>query len=295
MWICARQDALDLVALTAIPGNMPARQSLSNARKALRFFDCGRDATIGVGADKPGDETDGFMGSDGMLNMSSGMGGELEGSGEALAAADVIINSIQQFGTDLTIIAVGPLVNLAVAEERRPGILQQAGPVLVMGGAFGEGNVEGDKEFNIWFDASSARRVVASGSRLRLFPLDVTSTRCFDQQQVDHIAAAAPGYRTEWFSRLFDALAAQCKVWKLDCPLVHDTMPVGFALYPTLFELHDGHFVVDTGSRKGLTSLVADAPANGRWAHRADESLYARFAEDVGKYLQGLPSWHDEL
>jgi len=52
LWLCARQDAVEIVALTTPPGNVGVRTTLGNALRALRFFGCPEGIRLGVGLER---------------------------------------------------------------------------------------------------------------------------------------------------------------------------------------------------------------------------------------------------
>jgi pyrimidine-specific ribonucleoside hydrolase len=107
-------------------------------------------------------------------------------TGEAasgLSAADLIINVIQGAEEPITIVAVGPLTNIAEAVQKEPGIAGHIREIYIMGGAVNvEGNV-GDSgvgiqnqhaEWNIYIDPVAANIVFRSGIPITLVPLDAT-------------------------------------------------------------------------------------------------------------------------
>jgi len=49
-----------------------------------------------------------------------------------LDSVDMIVQAIQTYGSDLTILATGPLTNLALAQQRVPGILTQCKKIIAM-------------------------------------------------------------------------------------------------------------------------------------------------------------------
>ena len=129
-WLCARPDAARLVAVTTIPGNVPAHQTLSNAARLLDFFNCGA-AQLGAGFDGAGKSV-GFMGDDGLFGLSSQL--RQEDLSTARNATEVIVDMVDKYGSELVIISAGPATNLAAAERRKPGVLAKAGEILLMGG-----------------------------------------------------------------------------------------------------------------------------------------------------------------
>jgi len=75
----------------------------------------------------------------------------------------------------LTILALGPLTNIAYLVQRSPGAAQRLAGIIAMGGAVRDrGNVTPFAEFNIAADPEAAAVVLRSGVPLTLVPLDVT-------------------------------------------------------------------------------------------------------------------------
>lgn len=79
------------------------------------------------------------------------------------------------------------MTNLALAEERSPGILQKAKKIIAMGGAIDiHGNVTPVAEFNIFYDSPSAKKVFASTDNLMLLPLDLTTSFAFTEEDMEN-------------------------------------------------------------------------------------------------------------
>ena len=105
------------------------------------------------------------------------------GSASNLKAADLIIDNVQNSAEPITIVAVGPLTNIAEAIQKEPGITGNIKEIYVMGGAMNaEGNVgisgvgiqNKYAEWNIYIDPSAANIVFDSGLPVILVPLDAT-------------------------------------------------------------------------------------------------------------------------
>lgn len=75
--------------------------------------------------------------------------------------------------TKVTIVATGPLTNIAMAMNKEPNIVQNIESITIMGGGT-FGNWTPTAEFNIWVDAEAAKRVFESGVMINVFGLDVT-------------------------------------------------------------------------------------------------------------------------
>jgi purine nucleosidase/pyrimidine-specific ribonucleoside hydrolase len=94
---------------------------------------------------------------------------------ETLDAADLILQTVQEFPDRLVLVALGPLSNLAVAVQRDPDVLRRCARIVVMGGAITTcGNVTPVAEFNMYVDPDAAAAVFEAGLPIDLVPLDVT-------------------------------------------------------------------------------------------------------------------------
>ncbi len=104
-------------------------------------------------------------------------------------AADLIIERVQAAPGEITLVAVGPLTNLAMALRRQPGIVSQVREVIIMGGALRvPGNVTPAAEFNIYADPHAAHIVFKAGWPLRLVSLDVTNITTMNREQTRQLA-----------------------------------------------------------------------------------------------------------
>ncbi|MDE3057280.1 MAG: nucleoside hydrolase [Bacteroidota bacterium] len=93
---------------------------------------------------------------------------------QKISAVDFIIRTVQK-NPHLTIIATGPLTNIALAVKKNRKVMQRVKGISVMGGAFSEFHNTGPgAEFNFYVDPHAADIVMQSGIPLRLHPLNVT-------------------------------------------------------------------------------------------------------------------------
>jgi inosine-uridine nucleoside N-ribohydrolase len=105
------------------------------------------------------------------------------GAASDLSASDLIIDILQKSNETITIVAVGPLTNIAEALQKSPGISANIREIYIMGGAVEtEGNVGNSgvniqnkyAEWNIYIDPVAANIVFKSGIPIILIPLDAT-------------------------------------------------------------------------------------------------------------------------
>ena len=104
-------------------------------------------------------------------------------------AVDLILESAHRYSDELTLIAVGPLTNVARAVMKDPDRMRGLREIIIMGGAFEtHGNVSPVAEFNIHADPHAAQIVCDSGIPLVFVPLDVTRQALLDAELINRYA-----------------------------------------------------------------------------------------------------------
>src|SRR5204863_8795872 len=90
-------------------------------------------------------------------------------------AASVIVDAARRHGRALTLVALGPLTNVALALKADAAVVGRIGRVVVMGGAVDvPGNVTPTAEFNVWVDPEAAGEVFECGREIDVVALDAT-------------------------------------------------------------------------------------------------------------------------
>lgn len=90
----------------------------------------------------------------------------------------------------ITLVEVGPLTNLALALRAKPEIAQNIEEIVIMGGAYANGNTSPAAEFNWWCDPESAKIVMDCGAKITIIPLNATHMAGVSRQQADALAAS---------------------------------------------------------------------------------------------------------
>ena len=166
---------LDVLALTTVGGNAALRHTTRNALRVLEYM--GReDVPVLRGAPRPlkGRFAYGYYyhGPAGLTVRLPLPAGRPEGE----PAPDYIIRKTRDHPGELTLVALGPLTNLARALQREPKLVRWTKELVVMGGAFEvPGNVTPHAEFNTFNDPEAAQVVFSSGIPTTLVGLDVCS------------------------------------------------------------------------------------------------------------------------
>lgn len=281
----------DLLAITAVGGNVPVQKTARNARM-LRQIAGREDVPVFMGADRPlRREPAGageFHGAEGLGDLSPF---EPETPCAEGHAVDALIDLVMARPERSVAMAVlGPMTNLALALRREPGLALRLGPVAVMGGARSEGgNITASAEFNIWADPDAAAEVLASGCDVVLFGLDATHQVRATEDRIAAVEAIGTAMADTAASMMRFSQRIEREIVGWDAPPVHDPCPVAWLLQPALFELAPCRIRVETQSdlTRGHTAVeFRDAVAGGlphRWATAADaDGVFALIAAAVG-------------
>ncbi len=194
LWLASlvHQRRAELVAVTAVDGNVGPEATWRNAAGLLALAGLG-SVPVGAGqrCDRARRRAAHVHGRDGLGGQAGLLAQPALSIGSSAASAHTIVDVLTGRPGEITLLAVGPLSNLAEAERLHPGVLALARDVVVMGGAFGAGNVTPVAEFNIHFDPLSAAECVAARPDLALVPLDLTTSLLLTYDRVDAVSRGA--------------------------------------------------------------------------------------------------------
>ena len=250
-------EEIELLAITAVAGNVPLRLTEVNARKILEL--AGRaDIPVYKGCHRPLVEP---------LETAEYVHGETGLNGVDLPeplmklaeghAVDAIIEIVTAAprGT-ITLCPTGPLTNIAMALLKEPELASRVKDIVLMGGAIGLGNVTPAAEFNIYVDPHAARVVFESGVPITMLGLDVTHQALVNRPRLEAIRAlgtpvalAAAGL-VDFFNR-FDS-----DRYEVDGAPLHDPCVIAQLIEPSIFEGKPCHVAIETeGGSKGRTNV----------------------------------------
>lgn len=198
-------------ALTAVSGNVEVDQCVRNARYVLEL--CGASVPVYRGADhplvRPLRTAAHVHGGDGLGDI-----GLRPGSGEATpgVAAEALVDLIHRNPGEITLVALAPLTNIALALALAPDIAGMVAQTVIMGGAANTvGNVTPAAEFNIWCDPEAARVVFRSGMPLTMVGIELCRG-VYAHSTADQLTLAALGTaRAEFVCAMCRAGASRVK------------------------------------------------------------------------------------
>jgi purine nucleosidase len=188
----------------------------------------------------------------------------VEGAPAGDDAAEEIVRRVLAEPGELTVVAIGPLTNLARAMALDPSCAHAVREVVVMGGVYLEQtNVAAmPGEYNFWCDPAAAQAVLDSGARLRLVGLDVTRqvrlTRAdaADLARGGEFGRMAARHTLAWIDHQ-ERVKPREALEQGSCAL-HDPLAVAVVTRPGLVTWRDASVAVETESRVTRGVAVAD-------------------------------------
>ena len=187
------------------------------------------------------------------------------------AAVDFIGEQIRRYPGQITLIAIGPLMNVGALIDKDAETFRKLRRVVLMGGSIyrGYGDVgyfppHGPQaEWNIVNDIPSAQKLFASGVPLYVMPLDSTQVRLEEVKRGILFRSGTP---------LTDALTLLYHQWGQETPTLFDVMTVAYILNPKICPVQPMRIRVDD---KGFTR-VEDGAANAQVCLDSDSDAFFR-------------------
>jgi len=188
-------DALDLLALSTVFGNVHVHHATRNALWLVE--ESGAKTKVYSGAGKPlhirqNPPPEEIHGKEGMGEVDVP---EPSISAQAEQAAAFLVSAAREHKGELTLCAVGPLTNVALAVQKDPDFISNLHQLVIMGGTlYAKGNVSAHAEANFWNDPHAANIVVnAPGEgQITIVGLDVTNKISFTPQDFRDLKDASP-------------------------------------------------------------------------------------------------------
>lgn len=207
------------------------------------------------------------------------------------AAWEWIVQEIQANPGELTIVAIGPLTNLALALHHEPGIAKLTHEIVIMGSAMGTkgrtGNITPFAEANFFYDPDAADAVLAAEWPVTLVGLDVTSDCILPAASANAMPEemGEAGVFLRQISLGYEAIYREFDA--LDGFVIHDVAAAICALHPELFQFQSAAVAVACdGPERGKSSL---ASISERAAQRFGSSVDAHAL--VQHFLDTMRAW----
>ena len=246
---------LEVLAITVAGGNVGLECTLPNALALVAL--AGSSVPVYAGADGPllgafVNETR-VHGIDGLGGVSLPTGGDPA----AGVAADAIRRLLRESASPVTLVGVAPATNLALALMTEPALAAKVGRIVLMTGAWAEGNATPAAEFNAFNDPEALAVLLACGRPVVLATLELTAQ-----------ALCTPAHLASWRGAMSGRCArALCDI-QATVPLgprfagtgaaLHDPCAVAWLIRPDLFTARDCAATVDLGPGPSRGRTVID-------------------------------------
>ena len=206
-----------------------------------------------------------------MTQLKYGEGGHF-GKATHPKAVDFILEQIRHYPGEITLVAIGPLVNVGGLIDRDLETFRKLRRVVLMGGSIerGYGDLGYSKphkpeaEWNIKNDVRSAQKLFASGVPIFMMPLDSTQLKLDEVKRAILFQAGTP---------VTDALTLLYHEWGQETPTLFDAMTIAYILDPKLCPVKPMHIAVDD---EGFTRAEPGAP-NAQVCLDSDSEAFFRF------------------
>jgi len=199
LMLALHSPELEILGVTTVAGNFSVEQATADALRVLEI--AGRpDIAVYRGANMPlvheksefATTRHGQWWSD--APPTPPPGGFAKRKEEASSAVQYIVDTVNARPGQVTIMAIGPLTNVAMALRQEPGLAAKVKQIYIMGGAVaslpdGAGNMTPNAEFNFWVDPEAARITLRSGIPIVLSPLNVSRKTNLDKQWYEKMVA----------------------------------------------------------------------------------------------------------
>ena len=243
---------LEILGVTTVAGNESMEKATVDATRLLEI--AGRaDIPVYKGANMPllHEKSDYAMRVHGRWwsdePPSAPPGGFAQKKPESGSAMDFIVRTVMARPGEVSILAIGPLTNVAMALRQEPGLAERIKEIVIMGGAVaslpdGAGNITPNAEFNFWVDPEAAKIVLRSGiPKIVLSPLNVSRKTALTKQWYEKMVATDTPI-TSLLKQTVGPRFAQDPGRRM---LMYDQVAVGSLIDPTLVKTADLYVDVD--------------------------------------------------
>ncbi|KAL2487627.1 putative uridine nucleosidase 2 [Forsythia ovata] len=257
IFLALNSPEVEVIGLTTIYGNVYTTLATRNALHLLEIAERidipvaeGSHVTITKGTKLR--IADFVHGTDGLGNQNFP---PPKGKPIDLSAADFLIEQANLYPGKVTVVALGPLTNIALAIQSDPAFVKNIGQIVLLGGAFAvNGNVNPAAEANIFGDPEAADIVFTSGADVLAVGINVTHQVVLTDADRDKLAESN-GKFAQYLNKILDVYFSYHRdAYSTKGVYLHDPTALLAAVNPSLITCTEGAVRVQTtGITKGLT------------------------------------------
>ncbi|HCW7018165.1 TPA: ribonucleoside hydrolase RihC [Citrobacter farmeri] len=272
---------LDLQLMTTVAGNVSVEKTTRNALQLLHFWNA--DVPLAQGAATPLLRS---LRDAAYVHGESGMEGYdfVEHKRQLLAKPAFIAlrDALMSAPEPITLVAIGPLTNIALLLMHYPECTFNIRRLVIMGGSAGRGNFTPNAEFNIAVDPEAAARVFQSGIEIVMCGLDVTNQAMLTP---DYLATLPTLNRT---GKMLHALFSHYRSGTMRTGVrMHDLCAIAWLVRPDLFTVKPCFVAVETQGDYTAGTTVVDIEG------RMNRPANVQVALDIN--VSGFQQWVAEV
>ena len=243
LWLALSSPELDVRLVTVAGGNVGLAATTANARAVVGLS--GRAVPVVAGAERA---LLGEFRSEPAVHGDDGLAGVVLPEGPPLApgiAADAIRATLRDAAPgSVTVVGLGPVTNLALAFATEPALADRVAEIVLMSGAWSEGNITPAAEFNAWNDPEALALLLKLGRKLTMATLDLTAQAFVSPELVEGLARHPGGACWRAALEILKALPASRRFGHRGYPL-HDPCAIAWTIAPALFGARPAHAEID--------------------------------------------------
>jgi purine nucleosidase/pyrimidine-specific ribonucleoside hydrolase len=256
--LAAANPAIDLLGITTVAGNQTLPKTTLNARRVCTAAGI-TSVPIAAGRAQP---------LHGRLRVAADIHGEtgLDGPAfgepavqtETVGAIEFMRRVIMKPGRPVTLVATGPLTNVAALMLAHPEAAERLREIVVMGGSTERGNVTPYAEFNLYADPEAAAIVFGCGRPVTMCGLNVTHQALATADVLDRIATLDTPLARICVDLLTFFADSYRRVFGFDAPPLHDPVAIARVIDPAIVTTVETNVAVELAGVHTRGATVVD-------------------------------------
>jgi inosine-uridine nucleoside N-ribohydrolase len=268
--LAMRSPELKIEGITTVAGNVPLELTLPNALRMVEI--AGRtDIPVAAGAKVPLLRR---LVTAAYAHGENGLGGavfpEPKIKPVAEPAAEFICQIVRNYPSEVTLIPIGPLTNIATALNLDSGLAALVRGIVMMGGSLSGGNITPAAEFNIYVDPEAARIVFQSGIPITMVGLDATRKTSLTEDHVRALEAAQNPVSQAAAKIGRSSINHNREQGFLVGPNMHDSLAVAAFLDPSILKVKEYYVDVETTGELTAGETLGYSPSAGDLRRRPE-------------------------
>ena len=272
--ILAIKAGMDVKAICSVTGNGRIDTTTRNACNILSLCDRSdipvyRGSVAALNQEVP--ETVDAFGDDGLGGYADSIASDK--TEESVPAVDFLVDYVIAHPGEVTLFAIGPCTNVALAIRRYERFAPSLKRLIIMGGAKSTGNMSPVAEYNFWADPLAAHEVLQAGIRdVTMVGLDVTNRIALDCEHREIIRMTGTPISRFVYDITREGLEDNWRTRRKAVSPLHDVLTVAYYLNPCILDVRPAYIdVVTEGIARGQSIVDLD----GHWNEGRCNAKYA--------------------